>query len=165
MSVVAVRVNSDKIIMAADSILCKWASKKAKPKDFTKIYEVNGMIIGGCGIAQEISLLWHYADTHKPLSPSVKDVLQFMVEFGKWKADYGDSNKIENEYLIAYGGHAYLVEGLFVHEVHEYSAIGAGEDFANAALYLGHSPEEAVKVACDLSCFVSEPIIKFEQRK
>lgn len=165
MSVVAVKVYDDKVVMAADSIICKWDSKKNNPKDFTKINEINGMIIGGCGFAQELSLLWHYADTHTPLAPTIKDILNFFVEFCKWKPNYGDSPEIKNEYLIAYEGHAFLCEGLFVHEIHEYNAIGAGENYANAALYLGHSPSEAVKVACELSCFVSEPIIEFTMEK
>ena len=54
---------------------------------------------------------------------------------------------------------------MFVHEISDYIAIGAGEQFANAALYLGHTPKEAVKVACDLSCYVSEPIIEYSMRK
>lgn len=50
-------------------------------------------------------------------------------------------------------------------ELFDYGAIGAGEDFATAALYLGHHPKEAVKVACDLSCYVCEPIIEYKMAK
>ena len=49
---------------------------------------------------------------------------------------------------------------LFVFRVNDYYAIGAGDDFARGAMYMGASPEEAVKVACDLCVYVSEPIIK-----
>ena len=62
--------------------------------------------------------------------------------------------------------HCLLIEqNLYVNEVNEYAAIGAGEDFALAALYLGHSAKEAVKVACELSAFVAEPIVEFEMEK
>jgi len=54
---------------------------------------------------------------------------------------------------------------MFINEIKDFAAIGAGEDFANAALYLGHSPEEAVKVACELCCFVSEPIVKYKMKR
>jgi hypothetical protein len=54
---------------------------------------------------------------------------------------------------------------MFVHEVFDFISIGAGEDFANAALYLGHTPKEAVKVACELSCYVCEPIKEFQMSK
>ena len=49
---------------------------------------------------------------------------------------------------------------MHIEEINDYAAIGAGRDYAYAALYLGHEPKEAVKVACDLSCYVSEPIIE-----
>lgn len=49
---------------------------------------------------------------------------------------------------------------MHVEEIDDFAAIGAGRDFSYAALYLGATPEEAVKVACELSCKVSEPIVK-----
>ena len=70
-----------------------------------------------------------------------------------------------NAYLICYKGHLFEAEGLYVFEVKNYSAIGAGQDFATAALYLGHTPQEAVNVAAELSCFVAKPIITFIQER
>ena len=59
-----------------------------------------------------------------------------------------------------YDGKAFRTEGIFPMPVSGYASIGAGRDFANAAMHLGHSPREAVKVACDLSCYVAEPILE-----
>ncbi|MBR6649296.1 MAG: hypothetical protein IKL29_07960 [Bacteroidaceae bacterium] len=163
MSVVAAKVTKDKIQMAADSILVKgWSKRNA---NFAKIAEINGMILGGVGIAQETSLMWHYMQTHKPASASEKDVLAFIVEFSQWKAGTTGNSQVDNCYLLAYQGHLFEIEHMFVFEIKDYVAIGAGDDFANAALYLGHTPREAVKVACELSCYVSEPIIEFEMPK
>ena len=120
------------------------------------------MIVGGCGYAEEISLLWHYMRTHKPESATEKDILDYFVEFSKWKKDYSGNGSITNTYLLAYQGHLFEVEHMFVYEIKDYIAIGAGRDFANAALYLGHSPKKAVKVACELSCYVAEPVIQYE---
>lgn len=78
MSVVAAKVLEDKVVMAADSILVKGCSKRNS--NFAKIAGINGMIVGGVGYAQEISLMWHYMQTHKPASPTEKDVLSFIVE-------------------------------------------------------------------------------------
>lgn len=150
--------------MAADSIIVRGWSKTAN-HDFAKINEINGMIVGGTGLAQELSLMWHYMATHKPASATEKDVLDFVVEFSKWKRELTGDGVIQNTYLLTYGGHLFQIENMFVHEVAEYCAIGAGEDFANAALHLGHTPKEAVKVACDLCCFVAEPIIEYTQSK
>lgn len=35
----------------------------------------------------------------------------------------------------------------------QFHAIGSGRDFALAAMHLGHGPEDAVKVACDLDTY------------
>ena len=60
-------------------------------------------------------------------------------------------------------GHAvFCVEDFLVYEVKEYESIGAGMYYGLTALYLGHTPREAVKVSCDLCCYVAEPIIEIE---
>lgn len=163
LSVVAGRVYTDKIVMAADSILVNGWSKKNE--NFAKIVNINGMIVGAAGDAEEASIFWRYMQSHKPETASEKDVLEFMVEFGKWKTEFTGSSNINNSYLMAYQGHLYEMVGLFVHEISNYEAVGAGQDFANAALYLGHTPREAVKVACDLCCFVSEPVVEYEMSR
>ena len=162
MSVIAAKVYNDKIIMAADSILTNGWSKRSS--NFAKIVEINGMIAGATGTAQEASLMWHYMQTHKPASPSEKDILTFIVEFAKWKSDIS-GNDVANTYLFAYQGHLFEIESMFVHEISDYVAIGAGEDYANAALYLGHTPREAVKVACELCCYVCEPIVEYNMKR
>ena len=161
MSVVAVKVYDDKIQIAADSIICRGDSKKTDG-NFTKLVKVNDIIIGTVGYASEASLMWLYAETHKPLNTSEKEILTFITEFSKWKSDLTNSPSVDNEYIIVFEGHVFNVESMFVYEIKNYNAIGAGMDFANAALYLGHSPKESVKVACALSCYVAEPIIEYE---
>ena len=161
MSVVAAKIYNNKIYMATDSILV-YGSSKSTNGNFAKINYINDMIVGGCGYAEEISLLWHYMRTHKPESATEKDILDYFVEFSKWEKDYSGNGSITNTYLLAYQGHLFEIEHMFVYEIKDYVAIGAGRDFANAALYLGHSPKKAVKVACELSCYVAEPVIQYE---
>ena len=163
MSVVAAKVYDDKIVMAADSILVKGWSKSTNG-NFTKINKINDIVVGGTGEAKELSLFWHFIKTHKPAGNTEKDILSYIIEFSKWKQDLILEGLIENNYLLAYDGHLFEIENMFVYEVKDYCAIGAGEDFANAALYLGHSPREAVKVACELSCYVAEPIIEYDMK-
>lgn len=164
MSVVAAKVYRDKIVMAADSIVVRGWSKRTD-HDIVKINEINGMIVGSAGYAQELSLMWQYMTTHKPATATEKDVLTFVVEFSKWKRDLIGSGSVDNTYLMAYDGHLFQIEDMLVYEVNEWSAVGAGEDFANAVLYMGNSPRDAVKVACELSCLVAEPIIEYSMQK
>ena len=159
MSVIAAKVYPEKIVMAADSILVRgWSKRNA---NFAKINEINGMIVGGTGTAQEQSMMWHYMATHKPASATEKSVLEFIIEFSRWKKDLTGDSSIYNTYLLAYDRQLFEIVNMFVHEITDFCAVGAGEDFSNAALYLGHTPAEAVKVACDLCCLVSEPIVEY----
>jgi hypothetical protein len=164
MSVVAARVYKDKIVMAADSIVVRGWSKRTD-HDIVKINEINGMIVGSTGYAQELSLMWQYMTTHKPATATEKDVLNFVVEFSRWKRELIGDGSVANTYLMAYDGHLFQIEDMLVYEVSEWSAVGAGEDFANAVLYLGNNPRDAVKVACELSCLVAEPIIEYSMPK
>lgn len=109
--------------------------------------------------------MWHYIRTHNLESAEERDVLAYIVEFAKYKNSVMGSAQIENEYLLAYKGHVFQICGLFVCEIKDYFAIGAGRDFATAALYLGHTPHEAVEVACKLSCWVSEPIVEYRMAR
>jgi hypothetical protein len=161
MSVVAAKVYENGTIrVAADSIIVSGWSKRTS--NFGKLEQINGMIIGSVGTAYEASLMWQYMRTHKPDGGTEKDVLAFIVEFVRWKRELTGDATVVNDYLLAYKNKLFEVSGLFVHEIQDYVAIGAGCDFATAALYLGHSPEESVKAACTLSCVVSEPIVSCE---
>ena len=159
MSVVAVKVESDKITIASDSIIIKDDLKRT---NFQKLRDFGQIIVGGCGSAEELSLFFEFAKRSKDKLTSVYAVQEFMNKFATCKRAYTDDNKINNAYIIIYDKHVYEVDGMFVQEVKDYTAIGEGEPYALAALYLGHDVVEAVQAACKFSCFVSEPIVSFE---
>lgn len=159
MSVVAVKVYDKEIIMSADSIIVHSRDDKT-PVGRGKIFEVNGMLIGAVGYAHEGIHMALFAENHTPLGMDERNLTRWMNEFLEWRVkEFGTEKKSENEYLIAYNGKVFYINRDYVGEVEDYFAIGAGERYARAALYLGHSPAEAVKVACALSCYVDEPII------
>lgn len=159
MSVVTVKVYDKEIIMSADSIIVHGRDDKT-PVGRGKIFEINNMLIGTCGYASEGIHMALFAENHTPLSMTDRDLTRWMNEFLDWRVkEFGTEKKTENEYLIAHNGKVFFINNDYVGEVENYFAIGAGEKYARAALYLGHSPAEAVKVACALSCYVDEPII------
>ena len=162
MSVVAARVYDDHIEIAADSIVISGEMKRTGT--FSKVEAINDMIIGACGICRETTLMWQFAKTHKPESATERDVLTFIVEFMKWKKEFGGEPNIENDYIIAYQGKLFEVQETFVNQVKDYVAIGAGMYFATTALYLDRSPKEAVEVACALNYYVSKPIVSFAMK-
>lgn len=166
MSVVAAKIYNDQISMAADSIIVRgWNRNDGERLKITKMCKTNGMIIGSCGGAQECSIFQVFCSNHKPEAAKIKDIISFMIEFKKWAKDLSlevssEEKKIENQYLIAFDSTLWYVDGLNVIEIKDYYAIGAGEEYALTALHLGKNTIESVKVACEMSCYVSEPIIE-----
>lgn len=163
MSVVAVRVEKDKITIGADSIL---VSGYTQEKDkMAKLFQNEWMVVGDVGEAQEGALFQIFSKTRKPREASVEAMTEYLFDFFSWKREKTDSDKLENSYIIIFNKKAFLIEGFYVKEVTDYAAIGAGMDFALAALYLGSSVQDAIKTACHLSILCEEPINIIEIKK
>lgn len=159
MSIVACRVEKSTIQIAADSIVVLGTTKQqlSKLEKFS-----NGLVIGGTGTAEETALMFLFAETHAVPSEGTRGILEFINEFAGWKqAKIGDWS-IGNSYIFVYKGTAYLISNFFVTEIKEYNAVGAGMDFALAALLLGKDAKEAVEVACKLSCYCNLPVEHYE---
>src|SRR6056300_634267 len=102
MSVVAVRVKKNKIVIGADSILVSgWTQEKDK---LAKLNEVNGMVIGDVGDAQEGALFLIFCKTRKPREASVDALVEFMSEFQDWLNNKIGEVKLENQYVIVLEG-------------------------------------------------------------
>lgn len=161
MSVVVAKVYKDRIEMAADSIAVKgWSKIPSADKKFAKMQKINDMIVGGVGLAEETSLLYHYMKTHTIENVDEKGVLDFLIEFRRWKNDLTGNNSFTNEYILAFKGKVFFISNMLVIPIDDYYAIGAGEDYANGALYMGATPKEAVKASCELCAMVCEPIVQ-----
>lgn len=156
MSVVAVKVTDKKITIGADSILVSgWTQEKDK---LAKLNETNGMVIGDVGDAQEGALFLMYCKTRKPREASSDAIVEFMSDFQDWLKNKIDEVKLGNQYILVFEKKAFMIEGFFVKEVTDYTAIGAGMDYALSALYLGNSVKDSIKAACHLSIYCEEPI-------
>lgn len=164
MSVVAVRVLEDKITMSADSIIIQGEADKT-PVGKGKIFNINKMLIGFSGLASEGMYMSLFAENHTPLTATERDMMQFCIDFSEYKYKITGNRFIENSYFIAYEGKCFLINNNYIAEIKDYYAIGYGHEYAKAALYLGHSTHNAVKVACALCCFVDEPIVDLSINK
>ena len=163
MSVVAVKVTKNKITIGADSILVSgWTQEKDK---LAKLNKANGMIIGDVGDAEEGALFLLFCKTRKPREASVDAIVEFMSEFQDWMNNKTGESKLSNQYILIIEKKAFMIEGFFIKEVTDYTAIGAGADFALSALYLGNSVKDSIKAACHLSVYCEEPINIIEVEK
>ena len=159
MSCVAVKITEDKIEFAADSIAVINSTNISKAVGARKLEKINDMIIGGSGYVSEIESLFVYAESHQPFDKSIRAMREFFYEFSTWKQSKGQKFDTDSDFIIAYKGKVFSLFGSALTEIKQYSAIGAGYQYALAALYLGHTAKEAVKVSCVLDCFVAEPIV------
>ena len=155
MSVVAVKIYEDKIEVAADSIMVKGWTQTNK---YSKLHFINDMYIGTSGTAEEGSLFRIYCSTRKPEQATESAIIMFFSEFADWKNNKTGSSNLQNEYIFIFNGKVFEVQRFHVLEIKDFSAIGAGMDFALAALYLGSNVEDAVKVACELSVYCEAPV-------
>ena len=162
MSVVVVKVQLDKIDIAADSITVRgWTQSKDSNK-FSKLAKINGLFLGSVGLAEESSLLQVFCATRRPEGPTEAAIVDFFSEFAEWKNKKIGKYTIENDYLLVVDHRVFQIERFFVHEITDFMAIGAGRDFALAALHLGHDVRRAVEVACELSVFCEMPVKAYE---
>lgn len=163
MSVVAVRVEKNKITIGADSILVNgYTQEKDK---LAKLFKNEWMVVGDVGQAQEGALFQIFSKTRKPRESSVDAITEYLFDFYSWIREKTEATELHNSYIIVFETKVFLVEGFFVKEVTDYAAIGAGMDFALAALYLGSSVSDAIKTACHLSILCEEPINIIEIKK
>lgn len=161
MSVVACKITQNGYEMAADSITVRgYSQTKGQTSNRVKLIEINGIVVGSVGTAEESSLFQLFLKTHTPASSTESGILDLLSEFHDWKYKKVNNSSIENEYLIGFEGNVFRVAGWLVEKVKSYYAIGAGMDFANATLHLGHSAKKAVETAVDLSIYCENPIIE-----
>ena len=161
MSVIAARVYKQAIVIVSDSILLKDDLKRTT--SFKKLQKINGNIIGGSGVVEEVYLMFDFVKAdHWPEAASEAAVLRFVRQFSSYKEEVTGTNTIDGCYLLVVNKHLYEVDGFFVQEVTDYTAIGSGESYAITALHLGHTPEEAVEVTCELCCSTGGPLIMYD---
>ncbi len=162
MSVVAARRYTDKLEFAADSIRVSGylaENSRVTGHEQGKLFQVNDMIIGSVGYIMELSFMQIFARNHKPSTPTIEGVLDFIVEFYGWAKKKDDSFSKRNSYLIGIEGEIFRVcDSYLVEKINEFSAIGAGEHFALTAMYLDKNPREAVEIANELCVYCSGPV-------
>ena len=166
MSVVVATVDSNKITIAADSgCYMGWNITPTKNVDITKLERVNDIVLGGVGLAEENQLFFDYMKTHILDVVDPEHIRIFLKEFSAYKAELGLCKSVENSYLLAAKGKCYYINGMFVCEVLSSWAIGAGASYANGALYMNASAEEAVRAAIALCAFVDGKVISYTMGK
>lgn len=158
MSVVAVKVEKDKIVIGSDTQVTSGSDKENHSSG--KLVMIDDMYIGAAGQASELQLYAQFCRNHKPLSLSERDFLDHIFEFNRWVLEKKSDYKPYNIYLIIYQGEAIAFdnENFYYKKITGYYTIGSGQRYAKAALSLGHTIKEALETATKHDLYCSEPI-------
>lgn len=161
MSVVAVKIYPKEIHLAADSFVSMSYDTQRKDES-VKIFQNEKMTVGGVGYAGDISFLRSFALTRHPSSPTEEAIVDYIVEFVEWARKKKNDYFLQSDFIIVFKGEVFFISAdLYIKNVKDFYAIGAGQDYATAALYLKHSAEEAVAIACDISIRCEKPVNLF----
>jgi len=161
MSIVAVKVYDDKIVVGSDSIMVRGYTQTKSENKFSKLVKTNDMIVGAVGAAEEFGLFQIYCSTRKPERPDESGVLNFFSEFATWKHGKTGKFNVDNYYILVFDGKAFCIQRFFVEEIVSFQAIGAGTDYALSALHLGHDVSKSIETACDLSIYCVLPVVEY----
>lgn len=156
MSVACVKIEKKRIVLGADSIV---VSGRTQDKDKNvKIRKVNDVCGFACsGLVRETEFFYLYAKDKKPKYNNEDGIIDYFYDFSKFVDDKIGEKEIENSYIFVYDKKVWYFDKYFLKEIINFEAIGAGMEYAKTALFLGHSVEESVKVACELSVYCELP--------
>lgn len=161
MSVIAVRVEKNKIIIGSDQQLSrgnsyKEISNKNKP---VKLHECNWVIFGAAGVLTESNILKLFLETYEPKKIiDEKSLMDFMNNFKERGKDYW-IEKVDNQYIFVVWNKVFNYWDYEVSMVDDFSAIGCGQFLAMACMSTWAWVEQALKATCKYDMFCSEPLI------
>lgn len=175
MSVVACRVFSDHVEIAADTQITYSESAALNVKE-CKIVKINAdMVLAAAGNPEDMTLFRRFLvnkyNNFKNIisSPTTVDqVLDLVIEFKQWASEVGKdiahNGHFETDYILLSSYKAFIIEGFHVRglEIGQFHALGDGMATALGALEVGASVSTAVKAACKYNIYCSEPIVTYD---
>lgn len=166
MTVIAARKYADRIDFAADSQTnCGDSRVTSKQHSTQKIWQYNGLTVGGAGSAAESQLFRFFCRSHKPAGCGALEIMDLMWEFREWVSKKSESVDFDNQYLIAFGDRLFEVgSDVEVFEVPEFAAVGSGGQIAVTAMHLGRDPIIACETAIEIDCFCGPPVVQLSHK-
>lgn len=162
MTVIAVKVEEDKVTIASDS-QTTYGYRKHIKENTTKLTRISDdFIVGSSGLAKVNQLLELFCETVKPKNNSNREIIRFFKSFEAWLDKEASSKLDTNNFLFILDKKVFHFDEYYLLEIKDYYAIGSGSDYALVALELGQSAERAVQSACKLDIFCNEPVKTFE---
>lgn len=167
MSVILVKKEKDKIIIASDSQETYGDDCQENVFDF-KLREVEpGVFIGSAGNAHVCSMLYAYIEENSILEVNKSiELINYYRKFSDWIADIlqDEDDKINPattcQFIIIIKDKVWQFVNYYVREINigEYASIGSGSQTALACTKLSNSMVDIIKAVCSTNTHCSEPI-------
>ena len=169
MSVIAVKITPHEIVMGADT-QTTYGSNKILDSYYGKIFDINGVYLGGVGTAYENQFLRRFLEEKRlPKNFEEKDFNNLMVDFHSFLSEKSKDNNtnIANAYIMVHNNKAFIFDNWLIREIQDFESIGSGGETARTAYevfkQLGQDPdlETILKVSCKVDLYCHEPLTIF----
>lgn len=168
MSVIAVKVWPDEIIIWSDSQVSTHANKEIKDEKPIKLFEVGEIIFGSVWLLAEAQLMRLYLQERQPqrLHEEI-DYVRFFNDFEKRCDNHtnGTYKETENAYIFVAFGKAFVCDCYNIYEVTTFDAVWSGYDKALMGLDLGFDVETTLKTVCKYDLYCHEPVITHSRKR
>lgn len=159
MSVVAVRVFEDKIVIWSDQQITYWDDMKNDHNKPVKLHQCWDFIFWSCWLVSESKKMKMFLDEFEPkIINSCKDVLNLINQFKERWSTYWIS-EICNQYIFITNWRAFQYSSEYVDEVTDYTAIWSWAIKAIVAMELSDDMERVLKIVCKHDLYCSEPLV------
>jgi len=150
MTAIAAKVYPGRIVMACDSRMSRGYHGKdtGYPR---KIIRGSDFLVGVSGSAIVVPLLAAYAKNHSIGEGGDIRIAEWCFEFLEFCKKYTGDWKQDATLLLAHKSGLYGIEDWLPLPVADWEAVGSGFMHAEAALYMGADPVEAVEVAIKMA--------------
>lgn len=160
MTVIVAVKTDDRIIFAHDSLATS-GDRIINDNNMTlsKLWQQNNLTVAHSGQCVFDTVMRIFAKTHVPKSACEDGMVEFLIEYVNLCQSKYSIGIPTSSFLIAFQDQLFRVYGgIDVYKVEKFDAIGAGADFAQAALLLGKTAKEAAEVSCQLSNYCAPPV-------
>jgi len=162
MSVVAIKkIGKGRFQIAADSIRVNGFTQEKDKK--AKLWAMEDIAIGSVGDCAVSFIFKEFLENNKPKFNTEYGWTLLMSEFeAKLKTVSNSLELKDSSFIVVFKKKAFILANLYVKEIRTWYAVGAGADYALAALELGHTAKKACEVSCALSIYCEKPVTQYE---
>jgi ATP-dependent protease HslVU (ClpYQ) peptidase subunit len=170
MSVIAVYITDQKIVLGGDTQIT-YGHHKIIDGYYGKIFDVNGVYIGGVGSCFEVQFFRRFLEEKRLREGfTEKDFNDLMLDFYTYFRHHtkDEGNGIQCNYILIHDRKAFLFQHWLIKEVEEFEAIGSGGETARTVYevfkQLQQEPdmEKILSVSCKIDLYCHEPLKIFE---